>query len=123
LERYPVRQVISGETSDTAVVRLAVGEVSFLFAGSAEPEEQAAVVAAGANVAPTVMVVPRELEPSFLEAAGPRLAILFAGQRARDKPSGELLAALSSAMVLQTDDRGSVEMATEGRTLAIRTET
>ncbi|MGE5265098.1 MAG: ComEC/Rec2 family competence protein [Acidobacteriota bacterium] len=112
----------SGETSDTAMVRLAVGEVSFLIAGSAEPEEQAAVVASGANVAATVMVAPRKLEPSFLEAAGPRFAIVFAGQGARDKPAGELLAALSGTTVLRTDERGTIEMVTEGRTLAIETE-
>ena len=111
----------SGETSDTAVVRLSVGEVSFLFAGSAEPEEQAAVVASGANVASTVMVTPRKVESTFLEAAGPRFAIVFAGLGTRDKPAGELLAALSSATILRTDERGTIEMVTEGRTLAIKT--
>jgi competence protein ComEC len=112
----------SGETSDAAVVRLVVGEVAFLFAGSAEPEEQAAVVASGANVASTVMVTPRKLDASFLEAAGPRFAIVFVGQGARDKPAGELLTALSSATVLRTDEHGTVEMITEGQTLAIKTE-
>jgi beta-lactamase superfamily II metal-dependent hydrolase len=112
----------SGETSDSAIVRLAVGEVSFLFAGSAEPEEQAAVVASGANVASTVMVTPRRVEPSFLEAAGPQFVVVFAGTGARDKPAGELLTALSSVTILRTDERGTIEMTTEGRTLAIKTE-
>jgi beta-lactamase superfamily II metal-dependent hydrolase len=103
------------------VVRLTVGDVSFLFAGSAEPEEQAAVVASGANVASTVMVTPRKIEPSFVEVAGPRFVVVFAGQGARDKPAGELLTALSGVTILRTDERGTIEMITEGRTLAIKT--
>jgi beta-lactamase superfamily II metal-dependent hydrolase len=123
LDRDVMVEVLpSGETSDTAIVRLAVAEVAFLFAGGTEPEEQSAVVASGANVGATVMVTPRKLDPSFLAAAGPRFAIVFAGSGTRDKPSGELLTALSGVTVLRTDERGTVEMITEGRTLAIKTE-
>ncbi|MGE5265096.1 MAG: hypothetical protein ACM3S0_17080 [Acidobacteriota bacterium] len=58
----------------------------------------------------------------FLEAASPRFAIVFAGTGTRDKPAGELLTALSGVTVLRTDERGTIEIITEGRTLAIKTE-
>ncbi len=48
-------------------------------------------------------------------------AILFVGTGARDKPSADVLAALASATILRTDERGSIEMIVDGQTLAVRT--
>jgi len=104
----------------SAIARLRVGGIAFLFADSASAEDQSALLASDTDIASAVLITPRKISAEFLDAVSPQYAIVFAGSRARGKPSGELLTALSRATVLQTDERGTVEMIVDGQTLTVK---
>jgi beta-lactamase superfamily II metal-dependent hydrolase len=111
----------SSEDARAATARLRAGNLAFLFAGSASVDDQAALLDAEIDVASAVLVAPRKIAPEFLDGVNPQFAIVFAGRGARDKPSADLLAALSRATILRTDERGSIEMIVDGASLAVRT--
>ena len=104
----------------SAIARLRVGGIAFLFADSASAEDQSALLASDTDIASAVLITPRKISAEFFDAVSPQFAIVFAGSRARGKPSGELLTALSRATVLQTDERGTVEMIVDAQTLTVK---
>jgi competence protein ComEC len=108
-------------TAPPAIARLRVGNLAFLFADSASADDQAALLDAGIDPASAVLIAPRQIAPEFVDAVSPQFAILFVGSGAREKPSADVLAALASATILRTDERGSIEMIVDGQTLAVRT--
>ena len=108
------------EEKQSAIARLRVGGIAFLFADSASAEDQSALLASDTDIASAVLITPRKISAEFLDAVSPQYAIVFAGSRARGKPSGELLTALSRATVLQTDERGTVEMIVDAQTLTVK---
>jgi hypothetical protein len=55
-----------------------------------------------------------------MDAINPQFAILFGGRTARDQPSPDLLAALARATILQTSERGTIEMIVDGNSLTVR---
>jgi competence protein ComEC len=105
-----------------AVVRLRAGSVAFLFADSTSQDDQRALLASGIDVSSAVLAAPRQVAPEFVDAVSPQFAILFIGSGARAQPSADLLAALMSATMLRTDERGNIEMILDGQTLAMKTE-
>lgn len=104
-----------------AIVRLQVGHFTFLFADSADAEDQAALLASAADPVSAALIVPRKISSEFFDGVDPQYVIVFVGRSAREKPSADSLAVLSRAMVLRTDERGSIEFILDGQTVAIRT--
>ncbi len=104
-----------------AIVRLQVGNFAFLFADGADAEDQAALLASGADPMSAALIAPRKISPEFFDGVDPQYVIVFVGRSAREKPSADSLVALSRAMVLRTDERGSIEFILDGQTVAIRT--
>ncbi len=109
------------ESKANVLARVRAGNLAILFADSATPPEQSALAASGESLASTVLVAPRKLEQKFLNAVNPQIAILFVGDNAREKPAQELLRALSGVTILRTDERGAVEVITDGVSLQIVT--
>ncbi|MBI3689795.1 MAG: hypothetical protein HY239_03750 [Mycolicibacterium aromaticivorans] len=103
-----------------AIARLQVGNFGLLFAESAGTEEQAALRASD-QAASALLVAPRKVSVEFIDAVNPQYAVIFSGKGARDKPSADLLAALSRATILRTDERGTLEFILDGQTLVVRT--
>jgi competence protein ComEC len=103
-----------------AVARLRAGNLAFLFADSASAEDQSALLASDVDIASAVLIAPRKISAELLDAVNPQYALVFAGSSTRGKPSGELLTALSRATVLQTDERGTVEMIVDAQTLTVK---
>ena len=62
----------------------------------------------------------RKITNDFVDAVNPQFAILFGGRTARDKPSADLLSAFARTTILQTSERGTIEMIVEGNSLMVR---
>ncbi|MBI4786909.1 MAG: ComEC/Rec2 family competence protein [Chloroflexi bacterium] len=116
--RFEILQL--GDNDGCAIARLQAAHLALLFADSASENEQAAFVESSAEPS-TVLVAPRRITPEFLDAVDPQFTILFAGPAARDQPSADLLAAFSQTTLLRADEHGTIEITTDGRTLAVRT--
>ena len=111
----------SDDAPTAAIVRLRAGTAAFLFADSADADDQQALLVSGIDASSAVLVAPRKFAPEFVGAVSPQFAILFAGSGTREKPSADTLAALAPATILRTDERGDIEMIVDGQTLAVRT--
>ncbi|HEX7587217.1 MAG TPA: hypothetical protein VF478_02785, partial [Anaerolineae bacterium] len=103
-----------------AIAQLRAGNIAFLFADSADPDDQSAWLSFANDHPSAVLVAPDKISPEFVDAVSPQFAILFAGSSAREKPSPDLLSALASATILRTDERGDIEIVVDGQTLAVR---
>ncbi len=121
LDREVALEIVSArEETSSAVARLRAGGLAFLFAESASADDQAALLKSGDDMAGIVLIAPRKISDDFVDAVNPQFAILFGGRTARDKPSADLLAALARATILQTSERGTIEMIVDGNSLIVR---
>ncbi len=131
---HPGNPFLSGTRSDvnnnSVVLRLSMGRVTFLFPGDLEEEGEAALLRAGGDPSCTVLKVSHHgsdtsLNPRFLEAADPRLAIISVGADNKfGHPTSETLAALAAreVTVFRTDRNGTVEVTTDGQRYWVKTE-
>ncbi len=72
-------------------------------------------------LANALLVAPRKVPQQFADDVNLQYAIMFSGKEARDEPSADLLAALSHATILRTDEHGTIEFILDGQTLVVRT--
>jgi competence protein ComEC len=105
----------------SAIARLCASNFVALFADSASLDDQGSLLASNVDVASTVLVAPRRIEPGLVETASPQLTIWFGSGGARGTPSPDWLSALSSTRILRTDERGNIEIITDGQNLLVRT--
>lgn len=120
----------SGPATDpnrgSVVGRLMVGEVSFLLTGDA-PADVLLTLPAEA-VRALVLKVPHHgarggLSPSLLARVSPTLAVVSVGEgNPYGHPAAETLGMLDGLALLRTDRHGTIEFATDGRRLWLRTE-
>ena len=121
LDRDVALEIVSSrDETSSAIVRLLAGSLAFLFAESASADDQAALLKSGDDIAGIVLIAPRKTSDDFVDAVNPQFAILFGGRGARDKPSADLLAALSRTTILQTSEHGTIEMIVDGQTLVVK---
>jgi competence protein ComEC len=112
----------------SVVVELRHGGFRALLTGDAEAPVEAALVSRGAVRAIDVLKVGHHgshssSTPEFLAAVDPTVAIISAGvDNEYGHPAAETLAALAGRIVLRTDLDGDVEVVTDGRTFAARTD-
>jgi competence protein ComEC len=120
LDREVALEIVSShEEAASAVVRLRAGSIAILFAASASLDDQAALIKSGDDLASSVLIAPRKITNDFAEAVDPQFAVLFGGRTAR-APSADLLVALARATILQTSERGVIEMIVDGNSLLVR---
>lgn len=109
---------------DSIVVVARLGVVRFLLTGDVEAASEPAA-ALPADVLKVAHHGSRtSTTPAFLDAVRPRLALVSAGARNPfGHPHAEVLQRLraSGALVLRTDEDGSVTVSTDGRRLWVRT--
>ncbi|MEW5719380.1 MAG: ComEC/Rec2 family competence protein [Chloroflexota bacterium] len=111
--------VSTREDTASATARLRAGNLAVLFAESASADDQAALLKSGDDLTSGVLIAPRKITNDFVDAVNPQFAILFGGRTTRDKPSADLLAALARATILQTSERGTIEMIVDGNSLIV----
>jgi len=111
------------------VLRLEMGQVSFLFTGDIEATVEEKLLQSGEILESTVLKSPHHgshtssSEP-FLQAVKPRIAVISVGaDNTFGHPRPEILAryAEHDMTVLRTDEHGTVELVTDGQRLWVAT--
>jgi competence protein ComEC len=123
----PSAELMAGKSDSlndqSVVLRLALGEVSFLLTGDIERSGETALLANGGDLRSTVLKVAHHGSdgstlPPFLTAAEPAIAVISAGaENAYGHPSPSVLLRLAGIPILRTDENGSVRFSTDGRRL------
>jgi len=118
--------------NDSVVLRLDVGEVSFLLASDIGWETEFELIAHGVDLSSTVLKVAHQGSDSsttmeFLAASDPQLAVISVGEDNRfGHPSPEVLQRLEEKIgkknVYRTDKHGTIEFITDGQRLWVRVE-
>jgi competence protein ComEC len=129
---HPGPELVTGTEADSnnnsIVTRLQMGQVSVLLTGDIEAEVEQALLRSGQPLVSTVLKAPHHGSDSsstsaFLEAVRPQLVVISVGQDNHfGHPAPEVLARLSAYTVLRTDERGNVEVITDGQQLWVKTQ-
>jgi competence protein ComEC len=117
-----------GPNDNSFVVRISYGHRSVLFAGDAEHEEEAELLARGARVRADVLKVGHHgsrtsSTRAWLAAVRPEVAVISCGIRNRfGHPARVTLGALaaSGARIFRTDRDGAIVVTTDGDRLDVR---
>ncbi len=111
------------------VLRLDYGETSVLLPGGATTVVEGALVSRDAGaLRSAVLQIPRHgartgSTPAFLEAVAPEIAIISVGEDERaDTPAPQVLARLMDLALYRTDLHGTLEIISDGETVAVRVE-
>ncbi len=118
--------------NNSVVTRLAMGQVSFLLPGDVEEVAEDVLVASGQPLASTVLKIPHHggntsSSVAFLNAVNPELAVISVGADNRfGHPAPQVLERLEGLVgegrILRTDERGTIEVVTDGKGVWIKTE-
>jgi len=116
--------------NDSLVLKVTYGETSFLFTGDAEMEEEADLLASGADLACTVLKVAHHgsstsTTEEFLSEAMPEYAVISCGAfNAYRHPDDGILDRLMQAgiSVYRTDMQGDIICSSDGRNVTFATE-
>lgn len=119
------------ETNDTSIVlKVQLGEISFLFTGDAEHEAEEAMLQAGADLSATVLKVGHHGSDTstsypFLRAVMPKYAVISVGEgNDYGHPTEEALSKLRDvkAELYRTDKQGDIVFTTDGREIWVTTD-
>jgi len=128
---HPPATLLEGTGSDinnnSAVLRLSLGRVSFLFTGDIEWEAECRLIAEGVELDCTVLKVGHSgsstsTSADFLAAASPQLAVISVGKdnpygHPRDEVVARLVESLKAENIFRTDEQGTIEFITDGEEL------
>jgi competence protein ComEC len=98
------------------VLKVSCDELSILLTGDAGPEAQQRMLQSGSNLASTVLKVPHHgaaegLDPQFLAAVHPQIAILSVGRSNRyGHPAPGILRMLQASKIYRTDEDGTISI-------------
>jgi competence protein ComEC len=118
--------------NNSVVARLVMGQVSFLLPGDIEEAAENVLVASGQQLASTVLKAPHHggdtsSSAAFLNAVNPELVVVSVGADNRfGHPSPQVLERLEDLVgeerVLRTDERGTIEVVSDGERVWIKTD-
>ena len=116
--------------NNSVVIRLFMGQVSFLLSGDIEEAAEGMLVASGQELTSTVLKVPHHgsstsSSAAFLNAVNPELVVISVGADNRfGHPSPQVLERLEDLVgeerVLRTDEDGIIEVVTDGERIWIK---
>jgi len=127
---HPEANAVASLSSNDAslVTRLMFGNVSFLFTGDLEAEGEGMLIRSGYLQPTTVLKAAHHgsktsTSPEFLTLADPLIVVISVGAgNPFGHPSPEVLTRLADRRVFRTDQSGTVEIASDGTRLWIKTE-
>jgi competence protein ComEC len=118
----------AADNDASVVLRLGYGRVTFLLTGDLEEKGEARLLASGVDLGSTVLKVSHHGSKTgttarFVAAVAPAVAVISVGADNKfGHPSPEVLARLAGVPVYRTDQRGTVEMVSDGERLWVRME-
>ncbi len=112
------------------VIKMTYGQVSFMFTGDAEGQEEGVILASGADLRSTVLKVGHHgsrtsTGEDFLAAIDPQIGVISAGAGNQyGHPHQEVLDRLNQfgVRVYRTDQSGTITITTEGSTIDVVTD-
>ena len=115
--------------NDSLVLRVSLGDESFLLPGDIEAAAEAEIVASGQDIRAQVLKSPHHgsrssSSPAFLEAVRPEIVVVTAGRgNSLNLPQPEPLLRYVGlgARILRTDMDGAVRISTDGKALFVAT--
>ena len=129
---HPPARLLAGTESDvnnnSLVLRLEMGGARILLTGDLEFMGEQVLVASAGALESWVLKVPHHgadtsTTLALLEAVAPRIAVISVGADNKfGHPAAETLRRLEGVRVLRTDERGTIELVTDGEKVWIRTE-
>ena len=129
---HPGQTLVAGTEADSnnnsIVTRLVMGQVSLLLTGDIESPVEDELSRSGQPLASTVLKAAHHgagtsSSPAFLEAVRPQLVVISVGGENRfGHPSPEVLSRLAAYPVLRTDERGNIEVSTDGQHFWVKTQ-
>jgi len=124
----PVKQD-ANLNNNSIVLRVTHGDVSFLFTGDAEREEEQSILDAGYTLSSTVLKVGHHGSDTsttypFLRAIMPKYAVISTGENTFGHPTENTLSRLKDAgvQICRTDQQGTVICTSDGKTVSVVTE-
>ena len=123
----PSEPLLGDTNSDSIVMRLVYGDVSFLLTGDLGTPGEERVLSSGATLSATVLKVGHHgsatsTSDEFLRAVNPKYAMISVGKHNRYRhPAAATLKRLTDAGVetYRTDEHGAIEIKTDGQELVI----
>lgn len=118
----------SDDNNNAIVLRLDYGGTAFLLTGDAEREAEEAMIAAGLPLRADVLKIGHHgsagaSSPAFLAAVAPRIAVIQVGaENTFGHPHPDVLARLAGIDILRTDQRGRIEVISDGKQVWAKTE-
>jgi competence protein ComEC len=112
----------------SVVVKLVIGEVSFLFTGDAETPSEQEMLRRGHDLKSTILKVGHHgsttsTSDAFLNAVSPKVAVIQVGEGNRyGHPNAEVLNKLTAnnIEIYRTDLQGTIIISTDGKTYAVK---
>jgi competence protein ComEC len=125
---HPENPSSSKLNDSSVVVKLVMGEISFLFAGDAETQSEQEILRRGHDLKSTILKVGHHgsttsTSDAFLNAVSPKVAVIQVGEGNRyGHPNAEVLNKLTAnnIEIYRTDLQGSIVISTDGRTYAVK---
>lgn len=121
--------IVPGGPEDALVLRLRYGEFRALLPTAAGPAVQRLLQQNEPALASTLLLIPRQAEENalderFLEAVRPALVIASVGTGYHQNPDARTLALVHQAglSLYRTDQQGTIEVVSDGRTVWVTTE-
>jgi competence protein ComEC len=119
----------AADINDTSIVlRLTMGDVSFLLTADISEETEAALIRLGTDLRSTVLKVPHHgsstsASTPFLSRVQPSVDVISAGSgNPYGHPAPEVLARLDGDAIYRTDEDGDITVATDGDHLWVETQ-
>ena len=117
------------QNNDSIVVRVRIGEKSFLFTGDIEKEAEAAMLKTGVSLRCDIVKVPHHgsrtsSTTGFVSATRVSLAIVSVGRTSIfGHPNKEVVERwrASGAQVMTTGEKGTISVATDGQAISVTT--
>ncbi len=129
---HPPARLLTGTESNinnnSLVLLLMMGEARFLLTGDVEFPGEQVLVASAEGLESWVLKVPHHggdtsTTHELVEAVAPRIAVISVGvDNEFGHPAAETLRRLQGVPVLRTDQRGTIELISDGERLWVRTE-
>lgn len=114
--------------STSVVLKVSLGDVSFLLTGDADEEAETNLIRSGADLKATVLKVAHHgsrtsTSAELLRRVQPAVDVISVGAKNRyGHPNPEVLERLEGDLVLRTDHHGDIMISTDGRRLWVRTQ-
>ncbi len=129
---HPPARLLAGTGSDvnnnSLVLRVTMGRASALLTGDIEEEGERVLLSSQRTLRSLLLKVPHHgaatsLSPAFLGEVEPQLVVISVGADNRfGHPAPQTLARLSGLTTLRTDERGTIEVVTDGERYMVRSE-